>query len=218
MRIQKDETLLAQMTAENKRTHGIIKSKGMKSKTFWREAKPHEEEEINSLRKSNGSQTTTQEETLTRVQEHFQDLFTARERPPNPNPRPMPNIGKSRSLIKPFTENQVRKALRKLPADKATGPDGIPNEALKMGASLLAPILKKAFNLILLRGETIPSWAEGIMYLIYKGKGDKSDLNNYRGITVNNSLSKVFSSLLNERLSKLVMSCTWCLSALPCHI
>lgn len=42
------------------------------------------------------------------------------------------------------------------------------------------------------------------MYLIYKGKGDKRDLNNYRGITVNNTLSKVFASLLNDRLANLV--------------
>ena len=35
-------------------------------------------------------------------------------------------------------------------------------------------------------------------------KGDITDLNNYRGITVNNSLSKLFASLLNDRLSKLV--------------
>ena len=192
------------MTAENKRTHGIIKSKGKKSNTFWRVANSQEEEAINSLKKSDGSQTTTQEETLKKVHDHFQDLLTSRERPPNPNPRPMPNIGKSRSLIKKFTDSQVRKALLKLPSNKATGPDGIPNEALKMGAALLAPYLRKAFNQILLRGEPISAWAEGIMYLIYKGKGNKSDLDNYRGITVNNSLSKVFASLLNDRLSKLV--------------
>ena len=53
-------------------------------------------------------------------------------------------------------------------------------------------------------GQEIPSRAEVLMYLIYKGKGDKFDLNNYRGITVNNSLSKVFASLLNERLKNLV--------------
>merc|ERR1711867_363264 len=66
--------------------------------------------------------------------------------------------------------------------------------------------LKSAFNLILTTGQDIPSWAEGIMYLIYKGKGDKFSLDNYRGITVNNTLSKVFASLLNKRLTKAVES------------
>ena len=73
-----------------------------------------------------------------------------------------------------------------------------------MGSQLLSHWEQVAFNLILLRGEPVPAWAEGLMYLVYKGKGDKSDLNNYRGITMNNALSKVFSNLLNERLSHLV--------------
>ena len=42
------------------------------------------------------------------------------------------------------------------------------------------------------------------MHLIYKSKGDMADLNNYRRIMVNNSISKVFTSLLNDRLNKLV--------------
>ena len=42
------------------------------------------------------------------------------------------------------------------------------------------------------------------MYLLYKGKGDSNDLKNYRGITVNNAISKVFSALINSRLSDLL--------------
>ena len=132
--------------------------------------------------------------------------ITPRERPSNADPPVQPNLGHTKSLTKPFKFKQVRQALAKLPSGKATGPDGIPNEALRMGSQLLTYELTKAFNLILLRGEPIPAWAEGLMYLIYKGKGDKSDLNNYRGITVNNALSKVFSNLLNERLTHLVES------------
>ena len=62
----------------------------------------------------------------------------------------------------------------------------------------------KASNIILSTGQHIPAWSEGLMYLSYKGKGDISDLKNYRSITVNNTTSKVFSSLLNTCLSDLV--------------
>ena len=55
-----------------------------------------------------------------------------------------------------------------------------------------------------MHGETPPEWAQGTMHLIYKSKGDMTDLNNYRGIMVNNSISKVFTSLLNVRLINLV--------------
>ena len=94
LRIQKDEALHAQMSAENKKTRDIINSKGRKSKAFWREAKPQEEDTINSLKGKNGTQTTTQKETLSRVKEHFQELFTARERPPDSDPLPCTQVGK----------------------------------------------------------------------------------------------------------------------------
>lgn len=114
-----------------------------------REAKPQEEDTINSAKQKDGTQTTTQKETLSRVKEHFHELFTAREIPPDRHPLPCPQVGKSKTLIKPFTQRQVKMALKKLKPDKATGPDGIPNEALKMGADILAPTLKKTLNLIL---------------------------------------------------------------------
>ena len=104
--------------------------------------KPQEEEAINSLKNKDGSQTTTQDETLSRAQEHYQDLFTPRERPPNKEPAKIPGIGKSRSLFKAFSLPTIRKALSKLKSNKACGPDGIPNEALKLGAKELSRSLK----------------------------------------------------------------------------
>ena len=86
----------------------------------------------------------------------------------------------------------IKKFLRKLESNKACGQDNIPYEALKIGFKELAPFILKAFNIILKTGQHIPSWSEGLMYLLYKGKGDPNDLKNYRGITVNNAISKVF--------------------------
>ena len=42
------------------------------------------------------------------------------------------------------------------------------------------------------------------MHLIYKGKGDINNLTNYRGITVNNVISKIFTTLINNRRSPLI--------------
>ena len=94
---------------------------------------------------------------------------------------------------------QVRKAICKMKKHKAAGPDNIPNEALKLGIKV--PPLCDLFNLVLKKGSSPPAWAEGIMHLVYKGKGDPTDLRNSRGLTVNNSVSKVFTSLLNQRLN-----------------
>ena len=60
------------------------------------------------------------------------------------------------------------------------------------------------FNGILQQGITPSPWNGGITHILYKDKGDITDLTNYRGITVNNSLYKVFTSILNTRLYNLV--------------
>ena len=83
------------------------------------------------------------------------------------------------------------------------GPDNIPNEALKIGAAILSPYITDLFNVVNIN-EAPASWTKGLMYLAYKGKGDSTDLNNYRGLTVNNRLVTIYTSMLNKRLEKVV--------------
>ena len=86
---------------------------------------------------------------------------------------------------------------------KAAGTDGIVNEVLKYGGETMHRVLwyicKRCFDT-----ETIPDeWMKGIIFPIYKD-GDRRMPLNYRGITLLNVVSKVYTSILNERLSN------WC--------
>ena len=123
LRQEKDEIFQSQSKQANKKNQKVTNSKGKRTSTFWSVIKPQEEEAINSIKNKDGSQTTTQDETLSRAQEHYQDLFTPRERPPNKEPAKIPGIGKSRSLIKAFSLPTIRKALSKLKSNKVCGPD-----------------------------------------------------------------------------------------------
>ena len=104
--------------------------------------------------------------------------------------------------MKQIKLSTVRTYLNKLKKGKAAGPDGIKNEFLIMGKDFLAPVLTRLFNLILKTGTTPSKWGQGIMHILFKN-GDRTDLRNYRGLTVNNTTSKVFTSILNDRLAKL---------------
>ena len=84
---------------------------------------------------------------------------------------------------------------------KAVAYDGVGNDIIKACADLILPILVPLFNKIL-QWESFPSpWILGIITPIFKA-ARQNDVNNYRGITVNSCLSKLFMMLLNDRLQK----------------
>ena len=68
---------------------------------------------------------------------------------------------------------------------------------LKYGKSYLCPVLAKLFNVVLNSGIFPESWAKGLIVPVYKNKGDRSDPNNYRGITLISCVCKMFTSLIS---------------------
>ena len=59
------------------------------------------------------------------------------------------------------------------------------------------------FNVILNTGNFPVAWTKGILVPLYK-KGDKSDVKKYRDITLLSNFAKLFTCVLNQRISK------WC--------
>ena len=101
---------------------------------------------------------------------------------------------------KPFVINEIKKCIKKLKMGKSTGPDFISNEIIKHSNVVTCKALAKLFNLILDSGKYPDSWRKSFIILIFKS-GDKTDLNNYRGISLQNGIAKLFSSVLNQRLT-----------------
>ena len=64
------------------------------------------------------------------------------------------------------------------------------------------PLYLKLFNIILDTGAIPEVWTMGIIMPIYKNKGDPQNPDSYRGITLVSSLGKLFTSVLNSRLTK----------------
>ena len=48
------------------------------------------------------------------------------------------------------------------------------------------------------RGEVPRDWREAVMLLVYKGKGDKRECSNYRGISVLKVVGKLYGRILIE--------------------
>ena len=84
---------------------------------------------------------------------------------------------------------------------KSPGPDGIEIEMFKSTLGQILPFLKTLFNDVYDRGEVPADWCESIICPIFKS-GSKREPQNYRGISLMNSISKIFNGILTARVQK----------------
>ena len=106
-------------------------------------------------------------------------------------------------LDEPITMEEVKKAIQELRRGKAPGVDGVVNEVLKYGGVAMERALYMMFN-VFFEKETVPvDWTRGLVVPLYKD-GDKYVGDNYRGITLLSVVGKLYTVVLNKRLSK------WC--------
>ena len=65
------------------------------------------------------------------------------------------------------------------------------------------PIYLKIFDLIFSTGLFPDTWSQSLIIPIHK-KGDKMNVDNYRGITLLSCFGKLFNSIINDRITKFV--------------
>lgn len=105
------------------------------------------------------------------------------------------------ALDEPFSSAEVRRALNLIPNGKATGIDEIPNEFLKSGGAEMDEALAKLFEWIRSTEKIPTKWSQGLICTLFKG-GAVEDTNNYRGITLLSCVGKLFTKLVQMRLSE----------------
>jgi hypothetical protein len=99
-----------------------------------------------------------------------------------------------------FSFDDVKGSISRAKNNKAPGLDSITNELLKNGGDSLVKCLTDLFNRFLYIEKTPNEWNKGIIIPIYK-KGNKNDLDNYRGITLTSCVSKIFNRLVCNQIT-----------------
>ena len=158
---------------------------------------------INELREKKQKETSFDTENFSKF---FEKLFSKTELTPKTekemNDFITKTLDKLRTSGEPdFTLKELIHAIKILKNNKAAGPDRIPAEILKICPLHILKLILKIMNKIKQKTNYPLKWALGITSLLFK-EGDDADPNNYRAITVSDTLSKVLAIMLNERIEK----------------
>jgi len=91
-------------------------------------------------------------------------------------------------------------AIKKAKNNKAAGDDECINEILKQGGEQMVESLVILFRKMW-KEEKVPiDWARGVIIPLFK-EGERQNVDNYRGITLLSVVGKLYTSILNSRIS-----------------
>ena len=140
---------------------------------------------------------------MERWRTYFESLlnqnYTPHQKPDYPTNKDTPNSQDN------ITHEEVVESIRKLKNGKAPGIDKITSEMIKKLGPRGNELLRKFLNMIWHQEKIPKEWEIGMLIPIYKS-GDKTVCNNYRGITLIGTVTKVYESILERRIRKIVES------------
>ncbi|KAJ9516332.1 hypothetical protein QJQ45_001063 [Haematococcus lacustris] len=95
-----------------------------------------------------------------------------------------------------------QECLSRLAGGKAPGPDGVENEIIKMLPWEIRDTIHQLFIIMWATGCTPTTWKTSDTCLLYKDKGQETDLNAYRPVGLANTVYKLWTSLITKTLSE----------------
>ena len=98
-----------------------------------------------------------------------------------------------------ITEFEVQCVVNELKANKASGTDGLSPGIFKLLPATWISLITYLFNLVFIEGVYPENWCFSKLTVLFK-KGNSSLCDNYRGISVMNTLAKIYDSILCKRL------------------
>ena len=153
------------------------------------------------LKTTTGEIITDRAKQMERWAEHYLELYSRETVVTDTavgNSSPLPVM---EELDDPPTIEELSKAIDSLASGNAPGNDGIPPEVIKAGKD--TSLLEHLHELLL------QCWEEGSVpqdlrdansITLYKNKGDRSDCNNYRGISLLRIVGKIFARVMLNRM------------------
>jgi hypothetical protein len=136
-------------------------------------------------------------DTLTMWKNYFQNLLNNEH---NKNDINIPENNTDLDInINNFIMNELNEVISSLTTERAAGSDNIKTETLKYGGDKLREKILEICNEVL-NHTTVPiEWRRNIIIPIPK-KGDQTNINNYRGITLMSIVAKIYNKMILNRI------------------
>jgi hypothetical protein len=103
------------------------------------------------------------------------------------------------SFVPVPSRHEVEIAIGKFKKYKSPGNDQIPTELIQAGGVILLSTIHRLINSVWNKEHLTDQWKESIIVPVHK-KGDKTDCNNYRRISLLSTTYKMLSNILLSRL------------------
>ena len=135
--------------------------------------------------------------------EHYSELYSRESTISDSTVEAVESLPTMEELDEMPSLEELSKAIDRLHSGKAPGLDGIPPEVVKCAKG---PMLNHLHELLLQCWEesAVPQdMRDCSIVTLYKNKGDRSDCNNYRGISLLSIVGKLFARVVLNRLQKL---------------
>ena len=155
------------------------------------------------LKSTTGDVITDQAQQMHRWVEHYSELYSSENLV---KPSALSNVERlpvMEELDAVPTEDELSKAIDSLASGKAPGNDSIPPDLLKQCKTTLLHPLHELLCQCWEEGAVPQDMRDAKIVTLYKNKGERSDCNNYRGISLLCIVGKVYARVLLARLQKL---------------
>ena len=156
------------------------------------------------LKASTGEVITDKKLQMERWIEHYQELYSREIEVNEATIESIESLPVMEDLDSEPSLEELKKAVNFLSSGKAPGKDGIPSDIIKVGKD--TDLLRHLYELLCQcwKEGTIPhDMCDANIITLYKNKGDRSECNNYRGISLLSTVGKTFARVILSRLQTL---------------